>query len=200
MKTTLTVEIEYDSRKTDPEGLACAMDRLLETALSTPDILDDYGNPAIGEFFVAKAAAALPAPKVVLNLSGGVLQDVYGSDSAIAVALVDWDVEGCSPSDDGIVELPDVRGSTHLAAVAEYPVWPLEQLAGTETEAALKAAGLELTQPADRTVAHRWVLYSIDSNTLLTTRTYDSYDEAVEDANQVADVLVLPLMYEEIHL
>ena len=143
-KTTLTVEIEYNPRKTDPEGLACAMDRLLETALSTPDILTEYGNPTVGEFFVARATAMPSQPRVVLNLSGGVLQDVFGSDPAIAVALVDWDVEGCSPSDNGIVELPDVRGGTQLASVVEYPVWPLEQLAGTETEAALKAAGLEL--------------------------------------------------------
>ena len=57
---------------------------------------------------------------------------------------MDWDTEGCDPSDNGIVEIPDGRGGTQLAAVAEYPVWPLEQLAGTETEAALKAAGLEL--------------------------------------------------------
>ena len=56
-KTTLTVEIEYNPRKTDPEGLACAMDRLLETALSTPDIMDEYGNPTVGEFFVAKETA-----------------------------------------------------------------------------------------------------------------------------------------------
>ncbi len=156
-KTTLTVEVEYDPRKTDPEGLACAMDRLLETALSTPEIMDEYGNPTIGEFFVAKETAATPAPKVVLNISGGVLQDVFGSDPAIAVALVDWDTEGCGPSDNGIVEIPDGRGGTQLANVAEYPVWPLEQLAGTETEAALKAAGLELTQPADsdRTVARK---------------------------------------------
>jgi hypothetical protein len=42
MKTTLTVEIEYDPKMTDPEGLACAMDRLLETALSTPGIFDEY--------------------------------------------------------------------------------------------------------------------------------------------------------------
>ena len=54
MKTTLTVEIEYDPTMTDPDSLACAMDRLLETALSTPDILADYGNPRVGEFFVAK--------------------------------------------------------------------------------------------------------------------------------------------------
>ena len=52
MKTTLTVEVEYDPAKTDPEGLACAMDRLLETALSTPDILSEYGNPTVGEFLV----------------------------------------------------------------------------------------------------------------------------------------------------
>jgi len=53
-KTTLTVEIEYDPRKTDPEGLACAMDRLLETALSIPEVMDEYGRPAVGQFFVAK--------------------------------------------------------------------------------------------------------------------------------------------------
>jgi hypothetical protein len=197
MKTTLTLEIEADPETTDPESLACAMDRLMETALSTPDILSEYGNPKVGEFFVAKETAV---PKVVLNLSGGVLQDVFGSDSAIAVTLVDWDVEGCSPSDDNIVELPDVRGGTHLAAVTDYPVWPLQQLAGTETEAALKAAGVDLTQPAARTVSRRWVLYNGDSKTLLTSRTYGSYEEAVEDASQVDDILVLPLVFEEIHV
>ena len=30
-------------------------------------------------------------------------------------------------------------------------------------------------------------------------RTYDSYDEAAEDANQVDDILVLPLVFEELH-
>ena len=113
---------------------------------------------------------------------------------------MDWDTEGCGPSDEGIVEIPDERGGTQLANVAEYPVSPLEQLAGTETEAALKAAGLDVTQTADRTVTRRWVLYNIDTNSLLTTRTYDSYDEAAEDANQVNDILVLPLEFEEIHL
>jgi hypothetical protein len=196
MKTTLTVGIDYDPTITDPEALACAMDRLMETALSTPDILDDYGNPAVGEFFVAQETV-MPAPKIVLNLSGGVLQDVFGSDPAVAVALVDWDVEGCSPSDHNIVELPDVRGGTQLASVVEYPVWPLGQLVGTETEAALKAAGLELT-PSSRTVIRRWALLNLDTNELLTTRTYNSYDEAAEDADQVDDVLIVPLVFEEI--
>ena len=79
---------------TDPDSLACAMDRLLETALSTPDILSEYGNPKVGEFFVAKEPT-VPAPKIILNISGGVLQDVFGSDSAISVVACDWDVEGC---------------------------------------------------------------------------------------------------------
>ena len=43
------------------------------------------------------------------------------------------------------------------------------------------------------------MLYNGDTNELLTTRTYDSYDEAAEDANQVDDILVLPLVFEEIH-
>jgi hypothetical protein len=157
MKTTLTVEVQYNPRKTDPEALACAMDRLLETALSIPEVMDEYGKPTIGEFFVAKETVATPAPKVVLNMGGGLVQEVFASDPAITVALVDWDTEGSDPSDDGIVEIPDERGGTQLAHVAERAVEPLEQLAGTETEAALKAAGLDLTQPAasDRTVARK---------------------------------------------
>lgn len=57
-KTTLTVDIQYDERQTDPEALACAMDRLMETALSTPGILAEYGNPTVDEFLVAEAAGS----------------------------------------------------------------------------------------------------------------------------------------------
>jgi hypothetical protein len=54
LKTRLTLEVEFDAEATDPEGLAVALDRLLETALSTPGILDDYGNPKFGEFLAAE--------------------------------------------------------------------------------------------------------------------------------------------------
>jgi hypothetical protein len=54
-KTTLTVDIEYDPELTDPEGLASAMDRLLETALSTPGVMAEYGDSQVGEFLVAAA-------------------------------------------------------------------------------------------------------------------------------------------------
>ena len=202
MKTTLTVEIEYDPATTDPEGLACAMDRLLETALSTPGIMEEYGNPTVGEFFVAKETAAPFAPKIVLNISGGVLQDVFSSDPTIAVVLVDWDTEGGSPSENGVVEFPDGQGGTQLANVAEYPVLPLEELAGTETDAALKAAGLNWSTETDSATSavRHWVIYDPDTNAMLTTRVYGSYDEAVEDASQANDVLVLPLMYQNPHM
>ena len=52
MKIKLTLEIDYDPVVTDPEELANAMDRLLETALSSPGILQEYGHPKVGEFFV----------------------------------------------------------------------------------------------------------------------------------------------------
>jgi hypothetical protein len=52
-KTRLFLEIDYDPGVTDPEGLASAMDRLLETALSIPGVLDEYGSPKCGEFLVA---------------------------------------------------------------------------------------------------------------------------------------------------
>lgn len=44
------LEVTYDAQVTDPEGLCNAFDKLLETAMSTPGILDEYGNPKVGEF------------------------------------------------------------------------------------------------------------------------------------------------------
>lgn len=48
---TLYVEVQFDPAVTDAESLATALDRLTETALSTPDILADYGKPVVGEFY-----------------------------------------------------------------------------------------------------------------------------------------------------
>ncbi len=49
----LRLEVRYNPKRTDPESLATALDRLLETALSTPGIMDDYGNPTFGPCWVA---------------------------------------------------------------------------------------------------------------------------------------------------
>lgn len=50
---TLSVHVRYDPKVTDPESLASALDRLMETALSTPGLLDEYGKPNVGEFEVS---------------------------------------------------------------------------------------------------------------------------------------------------
>jgi hypothetical protein len=112
-RTTLTVDIEYDPELTDPDGLASAMDRLLETVLSTPGIMDEYANPKVGEFFVANTAGNQPPPD-------------------------------------------------------------------------------------DDSEMRRWVLYDLATDALLTARLYTSYEEAADDASRVNDVLVLPLVCQDI--
>lgn len=46
----LSIQVEFDPEITDPDSLAGAADVLLDTMLSTPGILDDYGNPEFGSF------------------------------------------------------------------------------------------------------------------------------------------------------
>lgn len=43
----LVVKVYFDKSKTDEESVAYAMDTLIETAISTPGILDDYGDVGI---------------------------------------------------------------------------------------------------------------------------------------------------------
>jgi len=50
--TVLSLTVRYDPDRTDPESIAAAMDRLLEMAMSTPGILDDYGEVSVEEFLV----------------------------------------------------------------------------------------------------------------------------------------------------
>ena len=108
MRTTLTVDIDYDPEVTDPESIASAADRLMETILSTPGIMEEYGDPRFGEFFV----------------------------------------------------LPSTAKAEHDSSHAR----------------------------------RRWVLYDLDGDVLLGTRAYNDHDEAVEDAAQANDILVLPLV------
>lgn len=53
MKTaTLSLTVRYDEGVTDAEALCSALDRLLETAMGTPGIMEEYGDPGVGEFQV----------------------------------------------------------------------------------------------------------------------------------------------------
>lgn len=56
-ETTLAIKVRYNPAATDPESLAAAFDQLLDTALSTPDILADYDNPSVDEFYVLDLSA-----------------------------------------------------------------------------------------------------------------------------------------------
>ena len=47
----LSLQVTFDSEVTDLESLASAADTLMETACSTPGILDEYGNPEFGTFW-----------------------------------------------------------------------------------------------------------------------------------------------------
>ena len=55
-KTKLWLEVEYSPEYTDPESLATALDRLLETILSTPGIMEEYGDPRFGPCWVTNVA------------------------------------------------------------------------------------------------------------------------------------------------
>jgi hypothetical protein len=48
----LALTLTYDDQLTHPDGLATAMDMLLETALSTPEIMADYGPVTVSSFEV----------------------------------------------------------------------------------------------------------------------------------------------------
>lgn len=53
----LTVSVTFDDKVTDADSVATALDTLLETALSTPGILEEYGAVDVGEFLVAQDPA-----------------------------------------------------------------------------------------------------------------------------------------------
>lgn len=51
-EATLEVRVRYQPDVTDAESVAAALDQLLETALSTPDILGEYGVVEVDAFYV----------------------------------------------------------------------------------------------------------------------------------------------------
>lgn len=48
--TAFIVNVDYDDRCTTPDALGDALSRLIDTALSTPGILDNHGRVEVGEF------------------------------------------------------------------------------------------------------------------------------------------------------
>lgn len=82
MKSILFVAVEFDEKITDAESVASSLDQLMRTALSTPEILDEVGNPRVSECF-ALPDEELRAAKANLD---ELQQQVQSVKSALAVS------------------------------------------------------------------------------------------------------------------
>lgn len=51
-KAFLKLPVTFDDQRTDLDSVASALDTLMETALSTPGILDEYGVIEVGPLAV----------------------------------------------------------------------------------------------------------------------------------------------------
>ena len=98
---------------------------------------------------------------------------------------MDYDAEGCPEDPPRVVQLPDHS----MAAVSRLDVSDWDGM-GRDVRAALQAAGLAHGRTTVRTL---WVICATDLQALATTNLYDRYEKAAEDANELHDVLVVPL-------
>ena len=112
--------------------------------------------------------------------------------------LVDWDVEGSDAEEDArIVQVARTEGPPLLAAAGSFPVGSLANLDGTDTGSVLRHAGLGqvldigASRPSRRPTGY--ILYDFDAGDLATTTVYRDRQEAVEDADVLANVIVLAL-------
>jgi len=180
MKTYLTLEVDYDPSVTDPEGLAAAMDRLLETALSTRGILSEYGDPVFGEFLVAQ-------------------QDPHGPSATIS------DIPGGDVSEgpkDGRPTPADTAGNKEQALrQVVQDLLKCQELNQDELEKRTRwvidnARGLledvpqEIASPQDAG-ARRYILYDFDANELVGGNVYPTYEEALDDGFELNNVIVI---------
>ncbi len=78
----------------------------------------------------------MPEMQVVINVHGGLVQEVFASEPLAELVVVDWDV---APGDHQAVEVE--AGRRHLCASVLHPmVQPIERLAGSDVEAVIDAA------------------------------------------------------------
>ncbi|MBI3864898.1 MAG: hypothetical protein HY290_23730 [Planctomycetia bacterium] len=146
----------------------------------------------------------MPRPQVVLNVHGGIVQDVFASIPELQVVVVDWDTDGGeNPAQVDLV----LDGRTCSAAVIDMPHAPLEELAGSDVEQAIEAASEQgvlcdtiVGSPAafarDLPMSRkssRHVVYDPDSDRLVSTEVFPSCAEAAVWAARLTDVLIVPI-------
>ncbi|MCE9553858.1 MAG: hypothetical protein K8T91_10860 [Planctomycetes bacterium] len=78
--------------------------------------------------------------RIILNVHGCTVQDVFCSDPNAHVQIVDWDVSESDADAPGLVEVNVEQGRKQRAFVGGLVPNPLAHLAGTDVEKALQAA------------------------------------------------------------
>jgi hypothetical protein len=124
------------ARRKKPYSPTATDESLLEGLLNLTDALYDWAVERKGEPFAV--------PRIVLNVSGGVVQEVFCLDPHAQVVLIDWDADGADPENENVVTVEQEGGKPLTAYVAEFPTTPLPSVLGTCTETILEAAKIDL--------------------------------------------------------
>ena len=162
--TTLTVDIEYHPEVVPSRWLGVGIDRLLETVLSTPGIMDEYGNPQIGAFFVTADGSC---PGLGRRSSWKSPVECYRRHippTSRPIARFDYDTKAALPTliagsrGHRSVEIASGDGGSQLARVVELPTVSIDQI-GAEL-AKPWSVGIAPSPESDLEVRRRWVLYT----------------------------------------
>lgn len=75
-----------------------------------------------------QGAVPMTRELLVISIEAGLVQDIY-TDADVEVHVVDWDTEGATVYDEGVVEIATSDGRKRLAAVhADCETHPLADL------------------------------------------------------------------------
>ncbi len=196
MKTRLFLDIDYDPDFTDPEGLANAISPFLTSLANIIATADPQSNenrnPKIGKFWIASGVLASERAKQVIrdlldcpDLNLDELDEISGQAIMHARAFL--------------------ANDTHAQADLEAMCYKVAESAANwagcsdmkESMAVFRKLGDECRKLLERRLgeqaASRYILYDFDTGDLATTTVYTDYGEAAEDADQLANVLVVPL-------
>lgn len=104
-KTTLTIEVEYDDTKTDPEGLASMLDKVIETGFIVIEDahVGDYGKPVFHDVYVERPI------HVTVEIEGGCCTDANldeGDKREFSYTVEDHDITGYPEEEDEAQEAP----------------------------------------------------------------------------------------------
>ncbi len=72
--------------------------------------------------------------RVIVEVRGGVVQEIYVDDPAVEVVLIDWDTEGCDPAEVGLVTVDD-----DFVRAVLYPTTPSTEMPPDTAEAVRQA-------------------------------------------------------------